>query len=47
MREAGFTEQRKPPALVSGRITGQCLSGPLVSSWADTPLDHHFYFFFN
>ncbi|KAL2945509.1 1-aminocyclopropane-1-carboxylate deaminase [Bienertia sinuspersici] len=21
-REAGFTEQRKPPALVSGRITG-------------------------
>ncbi|KAL3725397.1 hypothetical protein ACJRO7_030421 [Eucalyptus globulus] len=27
-REAGFTEQRKPPALDSGRITGRCRSGP-------------------
>uniref|UniRef100_A0A7N2KUV0 Uncharacterized protein n=1 Tax=Quercus lobata TaxID=97700 RepID=A0A7N2KUV0_QUELO len=27
-REAGFTEQRKPPALNSGRITGWCASEP-------------------
>ncbi|GKV29436.1 hypothetical protein SLEP1_g38363 [Rubroshorea leprosula] len=26
-REAGFTEQRKPPPLGSGRITGWCFSG--------------------
>jgi len=30
LREAGFTEQRVLPALVSGRITGQCHSDPLV-----------------
>ncbi|KAF4379696.1 hypothetical protein F8388_023713 [Cannabis sativa] len=30
MREAGFTEQRTPPALGSGRITGRCFLGP---SW--------------
>ncbi|KAF4369966.1 hypothetical protein G4B88_016127 [Cannabis sativa] len=28
MREAGFTEQRIPPALGSGRITGRCYLGP-------------------
>ncbi|KAL2925088.1 Kinesin-like protein cut7 [Bienertia sinuspersici] len=33
LREAGFTEQRKAPVLVSGRITGQRPSGPLASSW--------------
>ncbi|KAL2927289.1 Cyclin-dependent kinase 12 [Bienertia sinuspersici] len=36
LREAGFTEQRQPPSLVSGRITGQCPSGPLASSWANS-----------
>ncbi|KAK0577804.1 hypothetical protein LWI29_000387 [Acer saccharum] len=30
-REAGFTEQRSP-ALGSGRITGQCLLGPIWSN---------------
>ncbi|MBA0869663.1 hypothetical protein Goshw_001179, partial [Gossypium schwendimanii] len=29
-REAGFTEQRKLPALCSGRITGRCHLDP---SW--------------
>lgn len=29
-REAGFTEQRAPPALFSGRITSRCCPGPLV-----------------
>ena len=28
-REAGFTEQRSPPSLGSGRITGRCLLGPI------------------
>ncbi|KAK4840217.1 hypothetical protein QYF36_002646 [Acer negundo] len=28
-REAGFTEQRSPPAPGSGRITGRCYLGPL------------------
>ncbi|ONI08014.1 hypothetical protein PRUPE_5G153300 [Prunus persica] len=27
-REAGFTEQRKPPAHGSGRITGRCSTNP-------------------
>ncbi|KAL7244185.1 hypothetical protein ACSBR1_016425 [Camellia fascicularis] len=27
-REAGFTEQRLPPALYGGRITGRCFLGP-------------------
>ncbi|GFZ09036.1 hypothetical protein Acr_20g0008440 [Actinidia rufa] len=27
-REAGFTEQRQPPSLDSGRITGRCTPGP-------------------
>ncbi|OMO98543.1 hypothetical protein COLO4_13821 [Corchorus olitorius] len=27
-REAGFTEQRKPPAFDSGRITGRCIHDP-------------------
>ena len=31
-REAGFTEQRKPPALNSGRITGWCASEPALPS---------------
>ncbi|KAF1897262.1 hypothetical protein Lal_00034965 [Lupinus albus] len=31
MREAGFTEQRIPPALNSGGITGHCFSSP---QWA-------------
>ncbi|KAL3508481.1 hypothetical protein ACH5RR_027882 [Cinchona calisaya] len=31
-REAGFTEQRKPPAPRSGRITGLCSLGPSVPS---------------
>ncbi|KAL2924610.1 Protein piccolo, partial [Bienertia sinuspersici] len=46
LREAGFTEQRQPPALVSGRITGQRPSGPLASSWADSTEQPFFYFFF-
>ncbi|KAF8084381.1 hypothetical protein N665_0720s0015 [Sinapis alba] len=29
LREAGFTEQRPPPAFDGGRITGRCLSSPL------------------
>ncbi|KAH0940701.1 hypothetical protein HID58_000338, partial [Brassica napus] len=28
-REAGFTEQRPPPAFVGGRITGRCLLSPV------------------
>jgi hypothetical protein len=28
MREAGFTEQRIPPASNGGRITGRCTTGP-------------------
>jgi hypothetical protein len=28
LREAGFTEQRRPPAPNSGRITGRCTAGP-------------------
>ncbi|PAN46645.1 hypothetical protein PAHAL_9G201200 [Panicum hallii] len=28
MREAGFTEQRIPPAANGGRITGRCTTGP-------------------
>ena len=28
MREAGFTEQRTPPSLCSGRITDWCLLDP-------------------
>ncbi|WZZ07884.1 hypothetical protein YC2023_093805 [Brassica napus] len=28
-REAGFTEQRPPPAFDGGRITGRCLPSPL------------------
>ena len=31
-REAGFTEQRKPPSLRSGRITGRCLFDPVWPS---------------
>ncbi|OMO53614.1 hypothetical protein CCACVL1_28503 [Corchorus capsularis] len=27
-REAGFTEQRKPPAFDSGRIMGRCILDP-------------------
>ncbi|CAO2842000.1 unnamed protein product [Amaranthus hypochondriacus] len=33
LREAGFTEQRQPPALVSGRMTSQCHHGPSIPSW--------------
>ncbi|KAF8096668.1 hypothetical protein N665_0304s0031 [Sinapis alba] len=29
LREAGFTEQRPPPAFDGGRITGRCLLSPL------------------
>ncbi|XAR49040.1 hypothetical protein NMG60_11032068 [Bertholletia excelsa] len=29
-REAGFTEQRQPSALRSGRITGRCFPGPVM-----------------
>ncbi|EOA38904.1 hypothetical protein CARUB_v10011286mg [Capsella rubella] len=29
LREAGFTEQRSPPAFDGGRITGRCLPSPL------------------
>ncbi|CAN7019171.1 unnamed protein product [Brassica rapa subsp. trilocularis] len=29
LREAGFTEQRPPPAFDGGRITGRCLLNPL------------------
>ncbi|KAJ0091678.1 hypothetical protein Patl1_14727 [Pistacia atlantica] len=41
-REAGFTEQRTPPALGSGRITGWC---HLDSPWLNglTQLDHHLF----
>ncbi|KAL3720092.1 hypothetical protein ACJRO7_004998 [Eucalyptus globulus] len=35
-REAGFTEQRKPPAPGSGRITGRCQSVPAVAQWAES-----------
>ena len=44
MREAGFTEQRSPPSLGSGRITDQSHSGPhgLV---ARTQMNHHFFLF--
>ncbi|GMY19083.1 putative inactive purple acid phosphatase 16 isoform X2 [Fagus crenata] len=28
LREAGFTEQRRPPTLDSGRITGRCTADP-------------------
>ena len=31
LREAGFTEQRRPPAPNSGRITGWCTAGPHCS----------------
>ncbi|CAF2115159.1 unnamed protein product, partial [Brassica oleracea] len=31
MREAGFTEQRSPPSLDSGRITAQSHSDPAWS----------------
>ncbi|CAF2138691.1 unnamed protein product, partial [Brassica napus] len=43
MREAGFTEQRSPPSLGSGRITDQSLSDPhgLV---ARTQLNHHLFY---
>ncbi|TYH23671.1 hypothetical protein ES288_A03G032400v1 [Gossypium darwinii] len=32
LREAGFTEQRRPPSLSSGRITGLILSNPTCLS---------------
>ncbi|MED6132958.1 hypothetical protein PIB30_023675 [Stylosanthes scabra] len=35
MREAGYTEQRTPPALNSGGITGRCPCGPI---WSGTTL---------
>ncbi|CAK7329884.1 unnamed protein product [Dovyalis caffra] len=38
MREAGFTEQRQPPAPGSGRITGRCHSGPYGSESNSTSL---------
>ena len=41
MREAGFTEQRLPPTLCSGKITGQCQLDP---TWPlPTQLNHHFH----
>ena len=33
LREAGFTEQRLPPAPGSGRITGRCLPVPNKTRW--------------
>ena len=33
LREAGFTEQRLPPAPGSGRITGRCLPVPIKTRW--------------
>ena len=49
LREAGFTEQRRPPALNSGRITGRCTADPhCLVSWSH--LNHLFlllkFFFF-
>ena len=43
LREAGLTEQRKPPALVSGRITDRCHLGSLIPSWLGSYLNHHFF----
>ncbi|PVH31642.1 hypothetical protein PAHAL_9G198500 [Panicum hallii] len=34
MREAGFTEQRLPPASNGGRITGRCASRPALGPCA-------------
>ncbi|KAI6702779.1 hypothetical protein NL676_011915 [Syzygium grande] len=42
-RQAGFTEQRRPPAPGSGRITGRRRSGPTRPNGLD-PLNHHFFF---
>jgi coenzyme PQQ precursor peptide PqqA len=33
MREAGFTEQRIPPASNGGRITGRCTTGATMKEW--------------
>jgi len=40
LRKAGLTDQRSPPALFSGRITGRCYSDP---PWHSRPfrLNHH------
>ncbi|KAI6702778.1 hypothetical protein NL676_011914 [Syzygium grande] len=43
-RQAGFTEQRRPPAPGSGRITGRRRSGPAWPNGPD-PLNHHFFSF--
>ncbi|KAJ0045065.1 hypothetical protein Pint_05227 [Pistacia integerrima] len=44
-REAGFTEQRKPPARGSGRITERCLMSPAwLTGLAQS--NHHFFLFF-
>ncbi|CAN6721109.1 unnamed protein product [Malus baccata var. baccata] len=44
-RKAGFTEQRPPPALGSGRITGWCHSDPTWPlDWSE--LDQHFFILF-
>ncbi|XVF51448.1 hypothetical protein PTKIN_Ptkin04bG0186200 [Pterospermum kingtungense] len=42
LREAGFTEQRRPPALCSGRITGLFHLDPKWLSGL-TLMDHHLF----
>ncbi|KOM37535.1 hypothetical protein LR48_Vigan03g091700 [Vigna angularis] len=39
-REAGFTEQQKPPSPDSGGITGRCNHSPVCPVYLDR---HHFY----
>ncbi|XVF85702.1 hypothetical protein PTKIN_Ptkin17bG0137600 [Pterospermum kingtungense] len=43
-REAGFTEQRIPPALCSGRITSRCHLDPTwLSGFTETGPSHFFF----
>lgn len=46
-REAGFTEQRQPPALVSGWIAGRFSFGPLISGWVPLNRTNTFYILHN
>ena len=44
LREAGFTEQRLPPAPGSGRITGWCLPVPNKTRWVHPKWTITFFF---
>ena len=44
LREAGFTEQRRPPAPNSGKITGRCTAGPHCLGELDSLEPLLFYF---